>query len=119
MTNFAAREQGLSLTNPFGGVYYDRDAGVSDRNAVSRGALLKVRIECRKRDDDLRGQTANLLSRHVALKKIIPGRMHRKIRQAQLSRLIQHRRVLRGSVRADRNAPILARVSLLRRAGRG
>lgn len=54
VTNFAASEQGLSLTNPFTGVYYDRDAGVKDRNAVSRDALLNVRKECRKRDDDLR-----------------------------------------------------------------
>jgi hypothetical protein len=36
VTNFAASEQGLSLTNPFTGVYYDRLAGVSDRNPIGR-----------------------------------------------------------------------------------
>jgi hypothetical protein len=34
VTNFAANEQGLSMTNPFAGVYYDRSAGVSDRNSI-------------------------------------------------------------------------------------
>jgi hypothetical protein len=32
--NFAASEQGLSLSNPFAGVYYDRNAGVSGRNSI-------------------------------------------------------------------------------------
>lgn len=37
--NFAASEQGIAMTNPFAGVYYDRDAGVSDRQPVPNMAL--------------------------------------------------------------------------------
>ena len=54
VTNFAASEQGLSLNNPFAGVYYDRTAGVSDRISVPTDALAKVQHECRVIDDDLR-----------------------------------------------------------------
>lgn len=52
--NFAASEQGLTLTNPFSGVYYDREAGVTDRQPVSREALTKIHSECRALNDDLR-----------------------------------------------------------------
>lgn len=33
--NFAASEQGLSLTNPFAGDYYDRAAGVPAHDALA------------------------------------------------------------------------------------
>ena len=52
--NFAASEQGITMKNPFAGVYYDRDAGVSDRQAVPMPALRKLQQECRNLDDDLR-----------------------------------------------------------------
>lgn len=52
--NFAASEQGLSLNNPFSGVYYDRSAGVSDRSSVPLDALTTVQAKCRELDDDLR-----------------------------------------------------------------
>ncbi len=54
VTNFAASEQGLTLSNPFAGVYYDRSAGVSDRTSVPAEALAVVQAKCRERDDDLR-----------------------------------------------------------------
>jgi len=54
VTNFAASEQGLTLNNPFAGVYYDRTAGVSDRNPIPSDALQVVQTQCRKIDDDLR-----------------------------------------------------------------
>lgn len=54
VTNFAASEQGLTLNNPFAGVYYDRTAGVSDRNPIPSDALLTVQTKCREIDDDLR-----------------------------------------------------------------
>ena len=54
VTNFAASEQGLTLNNPFAGVYYDRSAGVSDRTSVPAGALAVVQAKCRELDDDLR-----------------------------------------------------------------
>ena len=52
--NFAASEQGIAMTNPFAGVYYDRDAGVSDRQPVPTTALRKLQQECHVLDDDLR-----------------------------------------------------------------
>ena len=54
VTNFAASEQGLTLSNPFAGVYYDRSAGVSDRTSVPADALAVVQEKCRELDDDLR-----------------------------------------------------------------
>lgn len=54
VTNFAASEQGLTMTNPFSGVYYDRSAGVSDRTSVPADALSTVQARCHAHDDDLR-----------------------------------------------------------------
>ena len=54
VTNFAASEQGLTLNNPFAGVYYDRSVGVSDRTSVPADALAVVQEKCRELDDDLR-----------------------------------------------------------------
>lgn len=54
VTNFAASEQGLTLNNPFAGVYYDRSAGVSDRNPIPSETLKVVQAKCREIDDDLR-----------------------------------------------------------------
>lgn len=54
VTNFAASELGLSLNNPFTGVYYDRSAGASDRSPVPVDALALVQSKCREIDDDLR-----------------------------------------------------------------
>lgn len=42
VTNFAASEQGLTLNNPFAGVYYDRSVGVSDRISVPNDAIAMV-----------------------------------------------------------------------------
>ncbi|KIC18504.1 DUF6538 domain-containing protein [Leisingera sp. ANG-DT] len=54
VTNFTASELGLTLTNPFNGVYYDREAGVSERNPIPADALSKVQRQCRQMDDDIR-----------------------------------------------------------------
>lgn len=60
VTNFAASEQGLALTNPFSGVYYDRSAGVSSRTSVPAHALTTIQGKCREVDDDLRWLVALL-----------------------------------------------------------
>ena len=52
--NFAASELGLTLTNPFNGVYYDRDAGVRERKAVAATDLATIQSLCREVDDDMR-----------------------------------------------------------------
>jgi len=54
VTNFTASELGLTLTNPFNGVYYDREAGTSDRQPIPTSALAVVQAKCRAVDDDLR-----------------------------------------------------------------
>ncbi|WP_370161854.1 DUF6538 domain-containing protein [Limimaricola soesokkakensis] len=52
--NFAANEEGIELTNPFGKVYYDRSAGVSDRRPIPAEAIRTVQAECYRLDDEMR-----------------------------------------------------------------
>ncbi|MCP1169217.1 DUF6538 domain-containing protein [Limimaricola litoreus] len=52
--NFAANEEGIELSNPFGKVYYDRSAGVRDRQPIPVTAIRAVQAECYRQDDDLR-----------------------------------------------------------------
>lgn len=54
VTNFAASEMGLSLVNQFAGIYYDRDAGVTERKPVAADTLKQVQEKCRQADDDMR-----------------------------------------------------------------
>lgn len=58
VTNFGASEHGITLNNPFTGVYYDRKAGASDRSSIPGEALAEVQRQCGKRDDDLRWMVA-------------------------------------------------------------
>jgi hypothetical protein len=52
--NFAASEIGVDITNPFGNVYYDRNAGVEGRAPLPQDAIRCIQAECQKLDDDLR-----------------------------------------------------------------
>lgn len=54
VTNFAASEMGVSFANPFGGVYYDRQAGVQEREPLPIHVIDAVQSECQLLDDDLR-----------------------------------------------------------------
>lgn len=45
---------GLTLINPFAGVYYDRAAGVSDRNPIPSDTIRTIQALCQATDDDLR-----------------------------------------------------------------
>ncbi len=58
VTNFAASEIGISFTNPFGGVYFDRQAGVQEREPLSTDAVRAVQWECQQLDDELRWMVA-------------------------------------------------------------
>jgi hypothetical protein len=49
-----ASEIGIEITNPFGKVYYDRTAGVEDREPIPLDAIRSLQSECRSLDDDLR-----------------------------------------------------------------
>lgn len=52
--NFAASEVGITINNPFNGVYYDRQSGVKDRAPLPIDVIKSVQHQCRKIDDDLR-----------------------------------------------------------------
>ena len=52
--NFASSEFALDLRNPFIGVYHDRTVGVLTRKPIPNANILKVQIECRAIDDDMR-----------------------------------------------------------------
>ncbi|WP_223275034.1 tyrosine recombinase XerC [Tateyamaria sp. syn59] len=52
--NFAASEEGIELSNPFGKVYYDRTAGVSDRQPIPVEVIRVVQAECFRLDDEMR-----------------------------------------------------------------
>jgi hypothetical protein len=54
VTNFTASEMGISITNPFGGVYFDRQAGVQERQPLPVEVVQKVQEECQCLDDELR-----------------------------------------------------------------
>ncbi len=52
--NFAAAEVGITVSNPFAGVYYDRQAGVEDRQPLPVETIGSLQALCRDEDDDLR-----------------------------------------------------------------
>lgn len=65
--NFAANEIGIVLTNPFGKVYYDRNAGVEGRVPLPLDAIRTIQMECHKLDDDLRWLVALISDTGVRL----------------------------------------------------
>ena len=46
--NFTASEVGVTMNNPFNGVYYDRQSGVKDRAPLPIDVLRLVQQECMK-----------------------------------------------------------------------
>ena len=58
--NFAASEIGIDISNPFGKVFYDRNAGVEAREPLPLDTIRTIQSECRKLDDDLRWLVALL-----------------------------------------------------------
>ena len=85
VVNFAASEVGVTMLNPFAGVYYDRQLGVKDRCPLPEEAVRRVQKECRKIDDDIRwlvalvsdtgmrlAEAAGLLRKDVVLDADVP-----------------------------------------------
>jgi len=58
--NFAASENALNISNPFSGVYFDRNAGVKRRKPIPIDQLYQIQLECQKLDDDIRWLVALL-----------------------------------------------------------
>lgn len=54
MINFAVSEIGIDFSNPFGKVYYDRNAGVEKRVPLPIETIRSLQKDCRRIDDDLR-----------------------------------------------------------------
>jgi integrase len=52
--NFAVSELALNITNPFRGVYHDRQAGVVIRKPIPVQDIRKVQQACRDLNDDMR-----------------------------------------------------------------
>ena len=52
--NFSANESGLTLNNPFSGVYYNRNAGVLRRNPIPIDKIRHIQKKCLELDDELR-----------------------------------------------------------------
>ena len=52
--NFAASEHGITLVNPFSGIFYDCKAGTSERIPVPPEAMVKIKQQCVSLDDDMR-----------------------------------------------------------------
>jgi hypothetical protein len=58
--NFAVSEYALNVTNPFVGVYHDRQAGVIRRQPIPLDGIKRVQAHCRQIDDDMRWLVALL-----------------------------------------------------------
>ena len=54
VVNFAASEMGVTITNPFTGIYYDRKSGVKDRAPLPIEILRALQHECVTIDDEMR-----------------------------------------------------------------
>lgn len=52
--NFAASETGIDVHNPFVKLYYDRSAGVSERQPLPDATIRNIQQECEQVDDDAR-----------------------------------------------------------------
>lgn len=52
--NFAVSENAIDMKNPFIGVYYDRAAGVVERQPIPVDVIRNVQTACRARDDEIR-----------------------------------------------------------------
>ncbi len=52
--NFVAAELAIEMRSPFSGVYYEREAGVADRQPIPLPSISKVQQACMELDDDRR-----------------------------------------------------------------
>lgn len=95
--NFAATETGVTLNNPFIGVYYDRQSGVKDRAPLPIDTIKEVQQQSRALDDDLRwlvslvsdtglrlAEAAGLLREDIVLDVEVP---HLRVREHPWRRL--------------------------------
>jgi integrase len=89
VVNFAASEQGLTLNNPFSGVYYDRDAGVSSRHPIPPEHLASVQAQCRNINDDLRWLVALVSDTGLRLAEAA-GLLRDDIRKDESGQLVAH-----------------------------
>ena len=70
IVNFVISEQSLEINNPFIGMYYDKDAGVSKRSSISIENIRLIQGECKKIDDDMRWLIAFLTDTGMRLAEV-------------------------------------------------
>ena len=51
LLNYAYKEQGLTISNPYSGVNYDRSYGVQERKPIPQDSLRAIQQKCRAIDD--------------------------------------------------------------------
>ncbi len=71
IVNFAACELGITLINPFAGIYYDRNSGVKAREPIPTDVLRSVQAKCREMDDDLRWLVALVSDTGMRLAEVV------------------------------------------------
>ena len=54
LLNYAYKEQGLTISNPYSGVNYDRSYGVKERKPIPQESLRAIQQRCRAKDDEPR-----------------------------------------------------------------
>ena len=54
LLNYAYKEQGLTISNPYSGVNYDRSYGVQERKPIPQDSLRAIQQRCRAIDDEPR-----------------------------------------------------------------
>ena len=70
IVNFVISELSLEVINPFIGMYYDKDAGVSRRSSISIDNISLIQRECKKIDDDMRWLVAFLTDTGMRLAEV-------------------------------------------------
>ena len=54
LLNYAYKEQGLTISNPYSGVNYDRSYGVKERKPIPQASLRAIQQRCKAIDDESR-----------------------------------------------------------------
>ncbi len=88
VTNFAASEIGVSISNPFGGVYFDRQAGVQEREPMPIGTIQAVQNECLRLDDELRWLVALISDTGMRLAEAVGLRVDDLLLHDEIARVV-------------------------------
>lgn len=71
IVGFAFSENGIEATNPFSGLYLNRDTAPEDRKPIPLERLSKIQAECRLVDDELRWLLALISDTGMRLAEVV------------------------------------------------